>query len=36
MKKGSWIAKYKELNDQSLLSKYAEKAIKIIEDFHIF
>jgi uncharacterized protein (DUF1330 family) len=33
MKKGYWIAKYKEINDQSLLSKYAEKAIKIIEDF---
>jgi len=33
MKKGYWIAKYKEINDQSFLSKYAEKAIKIIEDF---
>ena len=33
MKKGYWIAKYKEITDQSLLSKYAEKALKIIEDF---
>jgi uncharacterized protein (DUF1330 family) len=33
MKKGYWIAKYKEINDQSSLSKYAEKALKIIENF---
>jgi uncharacterized protein (DUF1330 family) len=33
MKKGYWIAKYKEINDQVSLSKYSEKALKIIEDF---
>jgi len=33
MKKGYWIAKYKEINNHSLISEYAEKAFKIIQDF---
>ena len=33
MKKAYWIAKYKKINSQEALSKYAEKAKKIIESF---
>ena len=33
MKKAYWIAKYKKINSQDGLSKYAEKAKKIIETF---
>ena len=33
MKKAYWIAKYKKINSQDDLSKYAEKAKKIIETF---
>ena len=33
MKKAYWIAKYKKINSQDYLSKYAEKAKKIIEAF---
>ena len=33
MKKGYWIAKYKKINNQEALDKYAEKAKKIIETF---
>ena len=31
MKKAYWIAKYKKIDNQEALSKYAEKAKKIIE-----
>jgi uncharacterized protein (DUF1330 family) len=33
MKKAYWIAKYKKINDQEALGKYAEKAKKVIESF---
>ena len=33
MKKGYWIAKYIEINNHDLLSEYADKAFKIIQDF---
>jgi uncharacterized protein (DUF1330 family) len=33
MKKAYWIDKYKKINSQDDLSKYAEKAKKIIEAF---
>ena len=33
MKKAYWIAKYKKINSQAALNKYAEKAKKIIESF---
>jgi len=33
MKKAYWIAKYKKINSQERLSKYSEKAKKIIESF---
>ena len=33
MKKAYWIAKYKKINDQEALKKYAEKGKKIIESF---
>ena len=33
MKKAYWIAKYKKIDNQEALSKYAEKAKKIIESF---
>ena len=33
MKKAYWIAKYKKINNQEALSRYAEKAKKIIESF---
>jgi uncharacterized protein (DUF1330 family) len=33
MKKAYWIAKYKKINSQESLNKYAEKAKKIIESF---
>ena len=33
MKKAYWIAKYKKIDDQDALIRYAEKAIKIIESF---
>ncbi len=33
MKKAYWIAKYKKINDQEALGKYAEKAKKVIELF---
>lgn len=33
MKKAYWIAKYKKINDQEALRKYAEKAKKVIETF---
>ena len=33
MKKAYWIAKYKKINDQNALSRYAEKAKKVIELF---
>ena len=33
MKKAFWIAKYKKINSQEALSKYAEMAKKIIETF---
>jgi uncharacterized protein (DUF1330 family) len=33
MKKAYWIAKYKTINDQEALGKYAEKAKKVIESF---
>ena len=33
MKKAYWIAKYKEIDDQDALRRYAEKAKKIIESF---
>jgi uncharacterized protein (DUF1330 family) len=33
MKKTYWIAKYKKINSQEALNKYAEKAKKIIESF---
>ena len=33
MKKAYWIAKYKKINDQEALVKYAEKAKKVIESF---
>ena len=33
MKKAYWIAKYKKINDQEALGKYAEKAKKVIETF---
>ncbi len=33
MKKAYWIAKYKKINDQEALGKYAEKAKKAIESF---
>jgi uncharacterized protein (DUF1330 family) len=33
MKKAYWIAKYKKINSHEALSKYAEKAKKIIESF---
>jgi len=33
MKKAYWIAKYKKINDQEVLGRYAEKAKKIIELF---
>ncbi len=33
MKKAYWIAKYKKINSQEALAKYAEKAKKIIEFF---
>ena len=33
MKKAYWIAKYKKIDNQEALSKYAEKAKKIIETF---
>jgi uncharacterized protein (DUF1330 family) len=33
MKKAYWIAKYKKINDQEALGRYAEKAKKIIELF---
>ncbi len=33
MKKAYWITKYKKINDQEALGRYAEKAKKIIELF---
>ena len=33
MKKAYWIAKYKKIDDQDALGRYAEKAKKIIEAF---
>ena len=33
MKKAYWIAKYKKINSQVALNKYAERAKKIIESF---
>jgi len=33
MKKAYWIAKYKKINDLNALSRYAEKAKKVIELF---
>jgi len=33
MKKAYWIAKYKKINNQEALAKYAEKAKHIIESF---
>ena len=33
MKKAYWIAKYKKINNQEALSKYAENATKIIQSF---
>ena len=33
MKKAYWIAKYKKINDQESLGRYAEKAKKVIELF---
>ena len=33
MKKAYWIAKYKKINDLNALSRYAEKATKVIELF---
>jgi uncharacterized protein (DUF1330 family) len=33
MKKAYWIAKYKKINDQEALGKYAEEAKKIIHSF---
>ena len=33
MKKAYWIAKYKKINDQEALGKYAEKAKKIMESY---
>jgi len=33
MKKAYWIAKYKKINNQEALAKYAEKAKNIIESF---
>lgn len=33
MKKAYWIAKYKKINDLNTLSRYAEKAKKVIELF---
>jgi uncharacterized protein (DUF1330 family) len=33
MKKAYWIAKYKKIDNQEALGKYAEKAKKIIESF---
>ena len=33
MKKAYWIAKYKKIDNQVALAKYAEKAKKIIESF---
>ena len=33
MKKAYWIAKYKKINSQEALAKYAEKAKNIIESF---
>jgi len=33
MKKAYWIAKYKKINSKEALSRYAEKAKKIIESF---
>ena len=33
MKKAYWIAKYKKINDQEALGRYAERAKKVIELF---
>jgi uncharacterized protein (DUF1330 family) len=33
MKKAYWIAKYKKINDQEALEKYAKKAKEVIESF---
>ncbi len=33
MKKAYWIAKYKKINDQEALGRYAEKAKKVIKLF---
>ena len=33
MKKAYWIAKYKKIDDQDALGRYAEKAKKVIETF---
>ena len=33
MKKAYWIAKYKKIDDQDALGRYAEKALKAITDF---
>ena len=33
MKKAYWIAKYKKINSREALSRYGEKAKKIIESF---
>ena len=33
MKKAYWIAKYKKIDNQEALSKYAEKAKNVIETF---
>ena len=33
MKKAYWIAKYKKINDQEALGRYAEKAKIVIELF---
>ena len=33
MKKAYWIAKYKRIDDQEALGRYAEKAKKVIEAF---
>ena len=33
MKKAYWIAKYKKINDQESLGRYAEKAKEVIELF---
>ena len=33
MKKAYWIAKYKRIDDQDALGRYAEKAKKVIEAF---